>query len=298
MNSRILKAHLALFGAQCMWGLMSPIGKAAMTAGISGMSLASMRMIGAAICFWIASMFAPKEKVSRKDFVLLFFAALFSIVFNQGLFIFGLSLTSPVNAPIVTTSLPIFTLLLAALFLKEPVTLKKVSGVLIGGIGALMLIFTSRSGVAGEGNIIGDLMCIGAQISFAFYLTFFKGLITRYNIFTIMKWMFTYGAICFIPVSFNDLSDMFSQNFPTEVWLEVAYVVVFGTFLAYLLVIIGQKGVRPTIVSMYNYVQPLVGATVSIIIGMATFSWLKGLAAVLVFTGVYIVTQSRSREQK
>ncbi|HCM21650.1 MAG TPA: EamA family transporter, partial [Porphyromonadaceae bacterium] len=110
MNNKIAKAHLALFAAGCLWGLMSPVGKLAMDAGISGISLAAMRMIGGAVCFWTASLFAPKEKVAKRDFAKLFFAALLAIVFNQGLFILGLSLTSPVDATIITTSLPIITL--------------------------------------------------------------------------------------------------------------------------------------------------------------------------------------------
>ncbi len=297
MNRKHIKAHFALLGAGTMWGLMSPIGKLAMDAGISGLSLAAMRMIGAAICFWIASLLAPKEKVSKRDLVLLFFAALLGIVCNQGLFIFGLSLTSPIDATVITTSSPVITMILAALFLKEPITPMKVSGVLIGAAGALMLILSNHGGTEGDGSIWGDLMCLGAQISFACYLTIFKKLISRYNVFTLMKWMFFYASICFIPISYHDLSQMMGSTFPLDVWLEVGFVVLFGTFVAYILVIIGQKTLRPTIVGMYNYVQPIVGALVSVLIGVGTFGWTKGLASMLIFVGVYVVTQSKSREQ-
>ena len=297
MSTKTTKAHLALLGAGMIWGLMAPVGKAAMEAGISGLSLATMRMAGAAVCFWIASLFAPKEKVSRRDLGMLFFAALLCIVFNQGLFIFGLSLTSPVDASIITTSLPVITMILAALFLKEPVTVMKAGGVVLGTGGALILILSSQGGGAGAGNIWGDLLCLIAQFSFACYLTIFKGLISRYGVITLMKWMFTYAALCFVPISFSDVADMVSRTFPVEVWLEVAYVVLFGTFLAYVLVLTGQKTLRPTIVSMYNYVQPVVGASVSVLMGLGTFGWMKALAAALIFIGVYAVTQSKSREQ-
>ena len=297
MSAKSIKAHLALLASGCIWGLMSPIGKMAMDAGISSLSLATMRMAGAAVCFWIASLFAPKEKVNRRDLGVLFFAALLCIVFNQGLFVFGLSLTSPVDASIMTTSLPVITMILAALFLKEPVTPMKATGVILGMGGALILILSSHSGEKGGGNILGDIMCLVAQFSFACYLTIFKGLISRYSVWTLMKWMFTYASICFIPFSFSDLSVMVHQSFPVEVWLQVGYVVIFGTFVAYMLVLIGQKTLRPTVVSMYNYVQPMVGASVSVLIGMATFGWMKGVAALLIFVGVYAVTQSKSRDQ-
>jgi len=295
MKRKIVLAHLALFGSGCMWGLMSPIGKAAMEAGISSLSLAAMRMIGAAVCFWFASLFATQEKVTGRDKTGLFFAALLSIVFNQGLFIFGLSLTSPVDATIITTTMPIITLILAALFLKEPATPMKITGVIMGATGALILILSNHSIPGESGSILGDLLCLISQFSFACYLTIFKGLISRYHIFTLMKWMFSYATICFLPFSFQELSHTISQNFPLHVWMEVGYVVLFGTFFSYLLVLIGQKSLRPTVVSMYNYVQPIVGAGASVLIGLGTFGWLKAFASVLIFTGVYVVTQSRAR---
>ncbi|HBX44312.1 DMT family transporter [Limibacterium fermenti] len=297
MNNKIAKAHLALFAAGCLWGLMSPVGKLAMDAGISGISLAAMRMIGGAVCFWTASLFAPKEKVAKRDFVKLFFAALLAIVFNQGLFILGLSLTSPVDATIITTSLPIITLILAALFLKEPATPMKIAGVVIGAAGALILIISNHTGSGIYGNVLGDLFCLFAQISFACYLTIFRGFIGRYHILTLMKWMFTYAALCFIPLSWNSLSEMMKSSFPSAVWLEIGYVVLFGTFFAYLLIMVGQKTLRPTLVSMYNYVQPIVGTVVSVWLGVGSFGWMKAFASVLIFIGVYIVTQSKSREQ-
>lgn len=296
-NTNIIKAHLGLFAAGSMWGLMAPVGKLAMDAGISNLSLATMRMVGAAVCFWIASLFAPKEKVSSRDLILLFFAALLSIVFNQGVFIVGLSLTSPVDASIITTSLPVITMILAALFLKEPVTIMKVTGVLMGTIGALVLVLSNHGGADGTSNSWGNILCLIAQTSFACYLTIFKGLISRYNIFTLMKWMFTYASICFIPFSFNDLMVMTHQSFPVKVWLEVGYVVLFGTFIAYIFILFGQKTLRPTIVSMYNYVQPIVGASVSVLIGIGTFGWTKACASLLIFAGVYVVTKSKSRNQ-
>ena len=267
------KGHLALLGAAIMWGLMSPIGKTALENGISGLSLATFRMTGGAICFWIASIFAPKEEVKPHDLMMLFFAGLLGIA-------------------------PIATMIVAAIYLKEPVTGKKVIGIFLGSIGALTLILSSQGSTDGKGGSIpGDLLCLLAQISFSFYLAIFKGLISRYNIFTLMKWMFTYAAICFIPFSYHEVSTIHFHEISTSTWACVAYVIVGGTFLAYILMMIGQKTLRPTVISMYNYVQPIVGTSVSILLGMGTFGIAKGIAVALVFTGVYIVTQSKSREQ-
>lgn len=297
MNKKIY-AHLSLLGAACAWGLMSPIGKIAMEDAISGLAMAYFRMLGGAVCFWLASLLAPRERVNAHDLKLLFFASMLGIVCNQGCFTFGISLTSPINAPIVATTAPIITMIVAAIYLKEPITGKKFTGVLLGSTGALTLIFSSSVATsAKEGNITGDLLCLIAQFCFCFYLIIFKDLISRYNIFTLMKWMFTYAAICFLPFALSDITSIPYAEVSTKIWMCVAYVVFGGTFLAYILMMIGQKNLRPTVVSMYNYVQPIAGTAVSIALGMGTFGITKGIAVALVFVGVYFVTQSKSREQ-
>ena len=290
-----------MFTANFLWGIMSPISKAIFLTGtISAFSLTNMRMAGAAILFWIASLFMPREPITKRDLLLLFVASLFGITLNQGFFVLGLSYTTPIDASVVASLAPIITMILAAFIQKEPMTGKKVVGVFMGLSGALMLILngagTVSEGLSG-GRVMGDLFCLVAEISFAIYYVAFKGLISRYTPVTLMKWMFTYAAICFIPFSYHEVSAIHFQEISTSTWACVAYVIVGGTFLAYILMMIGQKTLRPTVISMYNYVQPIVGTSVSILLGMGTFGVAKGIAVALVFTGVYIVTQSKSREQ-
>lgn len=300
MKSQAYKGHLAMLSANVLWGLMSPVSKAVLIAGpITALSLTTFRMMGAAIIFWLASIFTKKEHVNHHDLMKLFFAALLGIVLNQGSFIFGVSLTSPINASIVTTTTPIITMIIAAIYLKEPVTGKKVLGIFIGAAGALLLILSSQA-AGGEGkssSIWGDLLCLLAQFSFSFYFVLFKGLIGRYSPVTLMKWMFTYASICTIPFSYNHISTIDFANLPAELYMGIAYVVIGGTFLPYLFIPVGQNLLRPTVACMYNYVQPIVASLIAILWGMDTFGVMKGIAVALVFSGVYIVTQSKSRAQ-
>lgn len=294
--------HICMFLACAMWGLMAPLGKDAMSHGISGLALVTFRATGGALCFWLASLFTGKtERVTRRDLLLFFFAGLLSIVFNQCCFTIGLSLTSPVNASIVTTTLPIVTMVLAALFLKEPVTGKKVLGILLGATGALLLILgshTARPQAGGSGGgLTGDLLCLTAQCCFAAYLTLFKKLIQRYTVVTCMKWMFTYAALVILPFSSTEMSRLPWADVPPKSWWEVVFTVVGATFLAYLLMMRGQQTLRPTVVSMYNYVQPIVACLVSVGLGLGTFGWTQAGAVCLVFGGVWLVTQSKSRAQ-
>ena len=267
-NNKNLHGHLFALTANVMWGLMSPIGKSALQE-FSAISVTTFRMVGAAAAFWILSIFCKQEHVDHRDMLKIFFASLFALVFNQGIFIFGLSMTSPIDASIVTTTLPIVTMIVAAIYLKEPITNKKVLGIFVGAM--------------------------GAQISFSIYLTVFKGLSQRYSAVTINKWMFIYASMCYIPFSYQDISVIQWTSIPTVAILQVLYIVLGGSFLAYLCIMTAQKLLRPTVVSMYNYMQPIVATIAAILMGIGSFGWEKGIAITLVFLGVYIVTQSKSK---
>ena len=299
-----LKGHLSMLGANCMWGLMSPISKFVMMAGVvSPLVVTDMRITGAMILFWVASFFQKPEHVGHKDLARLFGAALLGIVLNQGCFIFGVSLSSPGDASIITTSMPLWAMLLAAFILKEPITGKKVLGIAAGACGALMLIMGSGSHVknmasaSGDYAIWGDLLVLSAQFCYALYIVVYKDFVNKYSLITIMKWMFTYAFICVIPFSAGDLMQtVWSQLSWTEI-MGLTYIVVCATFLSYMFIVVGQKILRPTVAGMYNYVQPLVACIVAVIWGMDTFNWIKAVAIVLIFSGVYLVTASRSRQE-
>ena len=292
----LLIAHLSMFGACAFWGLMAPLGKDAMTHGIDGLTMVSFRVLGGCLLFWITSLFVKKEDVPLRDKLMFIGAAVFGLVTNQCCYTIGLSITSPINASIVTTSMPIFAMILAAVILKEPITGKKALGVLMGCSGALILILTSAAHSSDKvGDIRGDLLCLGAQFSFALYLSLFNPLIRRYSVFTINKWMFLWATLMVIPFTASHVYDTVSQPIATKTWLEAGYVVFFGTYVGYILTMIGQKSLRPTVVSVYNYVQPIVSVVVSVLAGIGILKPSHALAVILVFSGVWLVTKSRSK---
>lgn len=296
MDANKLKGHGAMIGAEFLWGISAPLGKVILAGGMTPLLLTDCRMIGGAILFWILSLFTKNEQVSPKDLLQMFFASLFGIVINQCCFVWGLSLTSPVNASIITTSLPILTMVLAAIILHEPVTKLKVGGVFLGAIGALTLIIGSSTGETGNASS-GDALVICAQLSFTFYLVLFKNLIGKYSPITLMKWMFTYASIMVIPFTYGEWIRMdWETAQPIVIWGAVAFVVG-PTFLSYLLLPMGQKNLRPTVTAMYNYVQPIVASFVAVFVGISSFTIANAIAIILVFTGVFLVTRSKSRAQ-
>lgn len=295
INSTLI-AHASMFMACVFWGLMAPLGKDAMTHGIDGIGMVSFRVLGGTCLFWITSLFVKHEHVPLRDKLRFAGAGLFGLVFNQCCFTIGLSITSPINASIVTTSMPIFAMVLSAIILGEPLTGKKAGGVLIGCSGALILILTSASAVSDKvGDIRGDLLCLTAQFSFALYLAIFNPLIKRYSVFTVNKWMFLWASVFIFPFTAPHVAAIEWATVPATTMWEIAYVVFFATYFSYILTMIGQRTLRPTVVSVYNYVQPIVAVSVSVILGISIMQWSQGVAVMLVFSGVWLVTKSRAK---
>ena len=297
MEDKNLKGHASLLIAYIIFGLNTPVAKDTLAHGISANALTFYRIGGAAVLFWILSLFTKKERVSFRDLLILFGASLFGILINQFTFIVGLSLTSPINAAVITTTAPIMTMILAAFFLKEPITWTKAIGVLIGASGALLLIFTGNTAERQDASIVGNLLCLLSTLSFAIYLSAFKKIIGKYSPATLMKWMFLFAAGSSFPFCWKSIVAVDYFTVPADIYLRLFYIVGFATFFAYLLIPVGQKRLRPTIVSMYNYIQPIVSSLIAVALGMDQFGWVKGSATALVFLGVYVVTKSKSYAQ-
>ena len=293
-----VKGHLAMLGANVMWGLMSPVVKIVFATGVvAPMIVVDFRVAGAALLFWLTSLFLPKEHVPRADILRLFGAGMLGVLFNQGCFILGVKLTSPGEASLVTTTMPMWVMLLAWPILREPITLKKAGGIAAGAAGAIILIAGSSSPVSGSNPALGDVIVLCAQLSYALYLTLYRNFIRKYSLVTLMKWMFLSATVVGLPSSLKWLGATdWSAISPTE-WGGIAYVVVCGTFLAYICIMIGQKTLRPTLVGMYNYVQPIVATITGICLGLDRFTPVKALAIALIFSGVWLVTISKAKDQ-
>ena len=291
--------HIAIIAVNLIFGFNTPITKSVLGSEfmISPLALTFLRFAGAASVFWIAAALLKVPKAGKKDILIMIVASFLGIALNQMSFVVGLSSTSPVDASIVVTLTPVLTMIAAALFLKEPITALKVLGVFIGCAGAVLLILTSANNSSAERSWVGNLFCLTSCIAYALYLTLFKKLISRNHPLTLMKWMFLFGTIMVLPICYKPLSEVPFANLPAEIWLKLIYIVLAATFVTYLLIPVGQVRLRPTTLSMYNYLQPIVTTLVAVFMGMDTFGWHKALAAGLVFLGVYVVTQSKSRQQ-
>lgn len=300
MTKERLQGHACIFAANVIFGIYIPISKYLVANCMSGEMLTLFRMWGAAILFWISSIFVKADKVDRRDLALMFVFSLFGVVLNQGVFIYGLGKTSPVDASVIVTMTPLMVLIISALFMGDPVTSRKLTGVFTGAAGAIWLILSAKHAVNSTGTASGDLLILLSGLASAIYFAMSKPLTSRHSPITLMKWMFLFASIMFLPItpSITCAPDAFKDNFGAADLAMLLYVVAGATFITYLLIAMAIKRMRPTTMAMYNYVQPFVASMVAVYLGQDDFSWEKVAAALLVFTGVYLVTSSHQAKAK
>ena len=297
MKNNKLLGHIAIFLAYTIFGFNIITCKNLVSFGvISPIGIFFLRALGATICFWVVSFFLPKEKVDKKDLPKIFLASMLGLFLTQMSFLKAMIITTPVDASIITTLTPIFTMFIAAIFLKEPITFKKAGGVATSFIGVILLILNcvhTPNGVE-HSHPFGLFLMICNCLFFALYLGAFKPLVQKYGTITFMKWMFLFSAIVAIPLDIKELVGLNMTTMPVKYILELGFVILFSTFVAYFLIPVGQKVLRPTVISLYGYLQPIIATVMGIVTGMDHLTWQKVLAAALVFTGVVLVNKSRA----
>ncbi len=292
--------HLACFIAYAIFGINIIVCKDLTSSRlISPIALFCLRSLGAGTLFWLISCFMPKEEVTKKDYGKILMASLLGFFLTQMTFLIAIPDITPMDCSIVSSLSPIYTMFIAAYALKEPITLRKAGGVAISFLGIIYLILNSVTGAEStvQTSWTGILLMIANSLCFSLYLGLFKPIITRYSVITFMKWIFLFASAFSLPLAGHELLS-FDYSLLSGLYLsELAFLIVCSTFITYFLIPLGQKRIRPTLVSMYSYVQPIIAIVISIWVGMDTLSWQKVLAAAMVFGGVVLVNYSRSAKQ-
>jgi drug/metabolite transporter (DMT)-like permease len=299
MDKSKLGGHLAAAGAYAIFGFNIVFNKDIANSGaVAPMVLFTLRAVGATALFWVLSLFLPRERVAGRDLLRMVLASFLGLFVPQLSFLFAIGASTSIDCAVLGSLTPIYTMCFAFLFLGEPITLKKAGGVAVSLAGVLLLIFNSvhAPGAVDRTQPLGVVLLLVNGMSFAAYLGAFRPLISRYGVVTFMKWMFLFSMLLSLPFSWQGLLHTdYAAITPTVGW-EIAYVIFFATFVAYFLIPLGQKRLRPTLVSMYSYLQPMIAAALSIAIGMDRFTWQKAVAAALVFGGVFLVSRSRAAQ--
>lgn len=298
-KERTVLGHLSAFVAYLIFGINIIVNRDLSGCGISPLALFTFRSLGAGALFWILSAFYPSERVEKKDYPKIFLAAILGFFICQLTFLYGISHITPMDCSIVTSLSPIYTMFIAAVAIKEPITWKKGLGVVISLAGFIFLILNSVSGSSGAQSTqpVGIVLMIFNSLSFSLYLGIFKPLISRYSVVTFMKWIFLFTTLMSLPFTAKEIATFDYLSLTSSYIWELVFLILCATFITYFLIPVAQKNIRPTLISMYSYVQPIMAIVISICVGMDTLTWQKVLAAITVFGGVIIVNYSRSRSR-
>ena len=288
-----LAGNLACFTAYAIFGFNIISCKGIANDGhITPMALFCLRSFGATALFWLWSLFtAPRDQVARKDLCKVALASFLGLFLTQVSFLFAIKQTTAIDVSILSSLTPIMTLIISAIVIKERITWSGVMGILLSLVGVLILIFICvniRSGAAST-SVWGIVLMVVNTLCFASYVGIFKPLIQKYSVVTFMKWMFLFSSLMSLPFSFSAFAASDLSAVPVDVMGQVLYVVVFATFVAYFLIPFGQKRLRPVVVCMYTYVQPVIAMVIALAMGLDTLNALKIVATLLVFVGVGLV---------
>jgi drug/metabolite transporter (DMT)-like permease len=296
--NRNLFSHLAVLSANLIYGANYTIAKMVMPEYIRPFGFIVLRVVVTAVIFWMLGLADGGKKVERGDLLRLFFCALFGVAINQLLFFKGLDLTYPINAALMMTTNPIMVLVAASLLIGERITARKVTGIAIGLTGACTLLLWGKNFSYQSSSFAGDMMVLINSLSFGVFLIIVKPMMQKYSTITVMKWVFLFGTFLVFPFGYNEFKAIAWHSFDTSTWLATAYVVIAVTSLAYLLNTVALKNLSPSSVSAYIYLQPLFATSIAIILGADSPQWIHLAAAVLIFTGVYLVTSGMYARMK
>jgi drug/metabolite transporter (DMT)-like permease len=295
--NRTIKAHLALVTSTLIFGIHYSLAKGLMPGFLHPMQLLFVRMLGGLILFWLFQRLFVREKVERKDLLLMALCGLLGFALNQSFFYSGLNLTTPVDASLIHVLNPVLVMVFASIIIREKITWIKTGGIVLGACGALILILYGKTVSMSTNSFAGNIYVFLNMVFYAVYLVLVKPLAMKYHPATILTWVSFFGFIFILPFCISGLASMHLENLTTIAWFSLAYVIVLNTFVAYLMINFALKVVNASAVSYYSYLQPVIASIMSVSLGTEIIVLPKILAALMIFGGVYLVGRKARSEQ-
>jgi drug/metabolite transporter (DMT)-like permease len=297
-NSGVLRAHIALAGCNIVWACDYPFYNLLLGRYISPMAMITASLIVAALLSWIPRIWEQREKIESKDWAIIVVAALLMGVTRKVMMMFGLSRTSPIDGSIIATMVPLLVLVVSVIAGVDRLSVRKVLGLLMGMAGAMAVIVTSGSQHHDKSELLGNVMMICSGVVTALYMVFFKRIVSKYRITTILRAIYTISALLLLPVGFDSVVEIDFKDMTPALWGAAAFVLVVPTYLPNLLLNYSLRYVQPTISSTYSYIQPILAVALSVAMGLDRLQADTILFAVILFVGVWLVISSYSLPKK
>ena len=276
--------------ATLIYGVSFTVAKEVMPQYVKPFGFIFLRVSGATLLFWTVGLFVRKERIDTSDYPRLLLGAIFGIALNQLSFFKGLSMTTPISASVIMVSSPILVLSFSAILLRERVTKRKLSGIFIGMLGAVVLIVFGKEIGSSSDASLGNLLIFVNATSYSLYLILIKSLTRKYQPITLAKWLYLLGLFMVIPFGIQEFNLIEWQGMPEGIIWRIGFIVVFTSFLTYLLNLFAIRKLLPTTLSIFIYLQPVIATSYALLIGSDSLNLIKLLSTLLIFTGVFLVT--------
>ncbi len=291
INQRTL-ALTAVSVATLIYGLNYTIAKEVMPVYVKPYGFILIRILGATVIFWFLGLFIKSEKIERSDYKTILFASFFGVCLNMLSFFKGLSLTTPISASVMMVTSPIMVLIFSSLLIRKAIEKQRIIGVIIGLIGTILLItYGNSSDTNATNNNWGNFLVFVNAASYGLYLVISKNLIAKYHPIVLVKWLYLIGLFLVIPFGYTELSEVVWQEIPVNIYWNISYVIIFTTCITYLFNLYGLSKLKPTTVSVFIYLQPVIATIFALIVGSDSLNFIKIGATLLIFSGVYLVTR-------
>ena len=298
MNQRTL-ALIAVSIATLIYGVTFTIAKDVMPTYVKPYAFILLRVSGATTIFWLLGLFIKKQKIDKGDYKKIFIASFFGITLNMLAFFKGLSLTSPISASVMMVSSPIMVIIFSSILIKKPIGKLRILGVFVGLVGALLLItFGSASKDNATNSNLGNFLVFLNAASYGLYLVLAKDLVKKYHPVVFIKWLYLFGLVFVIPFGYSEFTEIVWQEIPTNIYWNIGFVLIFTSCITYLFNLYALAKLKPTTVSVFIYLQPVIATIYALIVGSDSLNLVKICATLLIFLGVYLVTKQVEKSTK
>ena len=298
MNKRVL-ALIAVSIATLIYGVTFTIAKEVMPLYIKPYAFIFLRVSGGTMVFWFAGLFIKPQKIDKEDYKKILLASFFGITLNMLAFFKGLSLTTPISASVMMVTSPIMVLIFSSILIRKGIGRQRILGVFIGLVGAVLLITHANSSHDnGDNNNLGNFLVFLNAASYGLYLVLAKNLIAKYNPIVFVKWLYLIGLIFVIPFSYHEITEVVWQDIPRNMYWNIGFVIIFTTCVTYLFNLYGLSKLKPTTVSVFIYLQPVIATIYALIVGSDSLNLIKISATIIIFLGVYLVTKQVGKPTK
>ena len=298
MNQRTF-ALIAVSIATLIYGVTYTIAKDVMPNYIKPYGFILLRVSSATLIFWTAGLFTKQQKIEKSDYKKILIASFFGITLNMLAFFKGLSLTSPISASVMMVTSPIMVLIFSSILIRKPIGKQRILGVFIGLVGAIFLITLGNSSTENSTNsAFGNFLVFLNAASYGLYLVLAKDLVKKYNPIVFIKWLYLFGLIFVIPFGYSELTAVIWEEIPTNIYWNISFVLLFTTCITYLFNLYGLSKLKPTTVSVFIYLQPVIATIYALIVGSDSLNFVKLCATLLIFLGVYLVTKQVEKSTK